>query len=52
MDDLRRVACTTRIMRRADYLEIIDDMATRLANIAVGGSEMTDTEIWVRDNIG
>lgn len=45
VDDLRRVAATTRIMRAADYEAIIDDMATRLARIALNPGEREWEEI-------
>jgi len=53
VDDLRRVATTTRIMRRADYEEIIDDMAARLARIALnpGEREPTETQEWQRNHV-
>lgn len=44
VDDLRGVAASTRIMRRADYEEIIDDMATRLARIALNPGEREESE--------
>ena len=53
VDDLRGVAASTRIMRRADYEEIIDDMATRLARIALnpGEREPTETQEWQRNHV-
>ncbi len=44
VDDLRRVASTTRIMRRSDYEQIIDDMAARLARIALNPGEREESE--------
>ena len=43
-DEIRRLAGQTRIMRRADYEEIIDDMATRLARIALNPGEREESE--------
>ena len=44
VDDLRRVAASTRIMRRADYEEIIDDMAGRLASLVSGDIPRVDID--------
>ncbi len=44
VDALRHLATTTRIMRRPDYEQIIDDMATRLARIALNPGEREESE--------
>lgn len=53
VDDLRRVASTTRIMRRADYEAIIEDMAAKLARIALNPGEREPSPIqeWQRHNV-
>lgn len=50
-ESIRRLAGTTRIMRRADYEEIIDDMATRLSRIALnpGERELSQETQWALD---
>ncbi len=43
-ESIRKLAGITRVMRRADYEEIIDDMATRLARIALNPGEREESE--------
>jgi hypothetical protein len=52
-ESIRRLAGATRVMRRADYEEIIDDMATRLARIALNPGEREPTEMqeWQRNHV-
>ena len=48
---IRALAGVTRQMRRADYEEIIDDMATRLAILASGYVESSPTAEWQRNHV-
>lgn len=53
LDEIRKLAGQTRPMRRADYEAIIDEMAKRLARIALNPGEREPSEIqeWQRHHV-